>query len=81
MVCVPPFWLTPLQHLREVPSLNQDDTEPHILDKVYMCYALQEETSGIGTAHAEPTLAWPKHGHASRVHATFLHALPRAATP
>jgi len=22
MVCVPPFWLTPLQHRREVPSLN-----------------------------------------------------------
>ena len=27
-----------------------------------MCYALPEETSGIGTAHAELTVAWPKHG-------------------
>jgi hypothetical protein len=35
----------------------------------------------IGTAHAELTVAWPKHGYASRAHATFLHALPRAATP
>jgi hypothetical protein len=44
-----------------------------------MRYALPEESSGIGTAHAELTIAWPKHGYASRAHATFLHASPRAA--
>ncbi len=104
MVCVPPFWLTPLKLVKaqwcvyllsgllpptpasstvfQLPQVSdEDDTEPHIRDKVYMCYELPEETSGIGTAHAELTLAWPKHGYASRSHGTFLHALPRAAAP
>ena len=58
---------------------DEDDMEPHTGDKVYTRYALPEESSGIGTAHAEPKLAWPKHGYASRAHATYLHALPRAA--
>ncbi len=60
---------------------NEDDTDPHIRAKVYIRYALPEETSGIGTAHAEQTIAWPKHGYALRSHGTILHALPRAATP
>ena len=60
---------------------DADATEPHIRPKVYIRNALQEETSGIGTAHAEQTTAWPKHGDASRSHGTFLHASSRAATP
>jgi hypothetical protein len=87
MVCVPPVWLTPLQHRRQGLSLtptqvsDEDDTDPHIRAKVYIRYALQEESSGIGTAHAEQMIAWPKHGYVSRLHRTFLHALARAATP
>ena len=53
----------------------------HIRAKVYIRYALPEESSGIGTAHAEQTIAWPKHGYALRSHGTFLHGLARAATP
>jgi hypothetical protein len=45
---------------------DEDDTDPHIRAKVYIGYALPEESSGIGTAHAEQTTAWPKHGYASR---------------
>ncbi len=60
---------------------DEDDTDPHILAKIYMRYALPEESSGISTAHAELTIAWPKHGYALRSHGTFLHALSRAATP
>ena len=62
---------------------DEDDTDPHIRAKVYMRYALPEESSRVGTAHAELrlTIAWPKHGYASRSHGTFLHALARAATP
>jgi hypothetical protein len=60
---------------------DEDDTDPHIRPKVYIRNALPEETSGIGTAHAEQTIAWSKHGHALRSHGTFLHALARAATP
>ncbi len=64
---------------------NTDATELHIRLKVYILDALPEETSGIGsrfgTAHAEQTIAWHKHGDASRSHGTFLHALARAATP
>jgi hypothetical protein len=40
MVCVPPFWLTPLQHRRQVfdpPQVSdEDDTDPHIRAKVYI---------------------------------------------
>ncbi len=44
---------------------DADATEPHIRPKVYIRNALPEETSGIGTAHAEQTIAWPKPGDAS----------------
>jgi hypothetical protein len=47
---------------------DEDDTDPHIRAKVY---ALPEESSGIGTAHAEQTIAWPKHGYASRSNEHF----------
>ncbi len=57
---------------------DEDDTDPHIRPKVSIRNALPEETSGIGTTHAEQTIAWPKHGYASRSHGTFLHALARA---
>ncbi len=62
------------------PQVNDADaTEPHIRPKVYILDALPpaEEPSGIGTAHAEQTIAWPKHGNASRSHGTFLHASPQ----
>ncbi len=60
---------------------NSDAREQHIQPKVYICDALTEEPSGIGTAHPEQTIAWPKHGDASRSHGTFLHPSSRAATP
>ncbi len=60
---------------------DADATEPHIRPKVYIRHALPEEPSGIGTAHAEQTIAWPKHGDASRSHGTFLHASSRGSTP
>jgi hypothetical protein len=60
---------------------DADATEPHIRPKVYIRDALPEEPSGIGTAHAEQTIAWPKHGDASRSHGTLFHASARAATP
>ena len=53
---------------------DADATEPHIRPKVYIRHALPEEPSGIGTAHADQTIAWPKHGDALRSHGTFLHA-------
>jgi len=36
---------------------DEDNVEPHIRAKVYMRYALPEESSGISTAHAELTIA------------------------
>ena len=60
---------------------DADARERHIQPKVFIRDALPEEPSGIGTAHPEQTIAWPKHGYASRSHGTFLHASSRAATP
>jgi hypothetical protein len=60
---------------------DADAMEPHIQPKVYICDALPEEPSRIGTAEAEQTIAWPKHGDASRAHGTFLHASALAVTP
>ena len=60
---------------------DADAKEPHIRPKVYIRHALPEEPSGIGTAHAEQTIAWPKHGDASRSHGTFLHVSSRVSTP
>ena len=60
---------------------DADARERHIQPKVYIHDALPEEPSGIGTAQPEQTIAWPKHGDASRSHGTFLHVSARAATP
>lgn len=60
---------------------DTEATEQHIRPKVYIGDALPEEPSGIVTAQPEQTIAWPKHGDASRSHGTFLHESSRAATP
>jgi hypothetical protein len=68
--------------LVDPPQVNDTDaTEPHIWTKVYIGNALPEEPSGIGTAQAEQTIAWPKHGHAWCSYGTFLQAASHAATP
>jgi hypothetical protein len=60
---------------------ERDATEQHIWPTVDIADALPREPIRIVRAQPEQTVAWPKHGDASRSHGTFRPAGSCAENP